>query len=136
MSTVAHQSEQITREGYERLREELEQLGTIKPDVLDDPEALERRIEELETALAFARIAEPPQDGAAGIGLRVSIRLAPGTTPIDYHLVGAIEADPAARRISVASPIGQALVGRRPGESVEVETPGGMRRIEIVALTS
>jgi transcription elongation factor GreA len=158
MSTAAHQPEQITREGYERLRAELEQLVTIKrrqladdlrearddgtepgenrpvAEALDDHAALERRIDELEAALAFARIAEPPEEGVAGIGQRVSIRLAQGRAPIDYHLVGAIEADPAARRISVESPIGRALVGRRTGESVEVETPGGMRVVEIVAV--
>ena len=158
MSTVVHQSEQITREGYDRLRVELEQLVTIKrrqiaedlrearddgtepgenrpvAEALDDHAALERRIDELQAALAFARIAEPPEHGVAGIGQRVSIRLAPGKAPTDYDLVGAIEADPGARRISVESPIGQALVGRRTGESVEVATPGGTRVIEIVAV--
>jgi transcription elongation factor GreA len=138
MSTVAHQPEEITREGYERLRAELDQLVTIKraADPVDDHEALERRIDELEAALAFSRIASPPEDGVAGIGQRVSIRLAKGTAPVDYHLVGAIEADATARRISVDSPIGQALVGRRVGESVEAETPGGTRVIEIVAVGS
>lgn len=158
MSTVAHQPEEITREGYERLRAELDQLVTIKrrqiaddlrearddgtepgenrpvAEALDDHAALERRIDELEAALAFARIADPPEDGVAGIGQLVSIRLAQGKPPTTYHLVGAVEADPAARRISVASPIGQALLARRAGESVEVETPGGTRVVEIVAV--
>jgi transcription elongation factor GreA len=158
MSTVAHRPEPITRAGYERLQAELEQLvttrrrqiveelrearedgtepGETRPvaEVLDDRAALERRIDELTRALAIATIADPPADGVAGIGKRVSIRLGAGRAPIDYDLVGAIEADPGERRISVASPIGEALVGRRAGERVEVETPGGLREVEIVAV--
>jgi transcription elongation factor GreA len=160
MSTVARQPEPITREGYERLRTELEHLVTIKrrqvaddlrearddgtepgenrpvAEALDDHAALERRIAELEAALAFARIVEPSPAGVAGIGQRVSIRLAPGAAPLDYHLVGPIEADPAERRISVETPMGQALVGGRAGDAVQVETPGGVRVVEIVAVGS
>lgn len=158
MSTAAHQAEPITREGYERLRAELEELVTIKrrqladdlrearqdgtepgenrpvAEALDDHAALERRIDELESALAFARIVDPPADGVAGLGQRLSIRLAPGAAPLRYHLVGPIEADPAARRISIESPIGRALVGHRAGDTVEVETPGGVRAVEIVTV--
>jgi transcription elongation factor GreA len=158
MSTVANQSEPITRQGYERLRVELEELVTIKrrqladdlrearedgtepgenrpvAEAMDDHAALERRIDELETALAFARIVDPPVDGTAGIGQRLTIRLAPGATPIEYHLVGPVEADPAARRISVESPVGQALVGHSAGDTVHVETPGGRRVVEIVSV--
>jgi transcription elongation factor GreA len=158
MSTVARQPEPITREGYERLRVELETLVKIKRRevaedlrdargdggepgenvavavALDDQATLERRIDELEAALAFVQIADPPADGVAGIGQRVRIRLGAAREAIDYDLVGAIEADPAGRRISIESPIGQALVGRRAGETVEVETPGGLRAVEIVAV--
>ena len=158
MSTVAHQPVPITREGFDRLQAELEHLVTAKRrevaewlrvakedggepgenlDVaaaLDEQAALERRIDELEATLALARIADPPVDGVAGIGQRVQIRLRPGAAPIEYHLVGAAEADPAAGRISVDSPVGQALVGHRAGDTVTVETPGGARVVEIVAV--
>jgi transcription elongation factor GreA len=158
MSTVARQPEPITREGYDRLRAELEQLVTIRrrevadhlrtaredgaepgenvgvAAALDDHAALERRIDELEAALSYTRIAEPPVDGVAGIGQRVTVRLAAGARPVEFDLVGPIEADPDTRRISVESPIGQALVGRRAGDVVEAETPGGRRLVEIVAV--
>jgi transcription elongation factor GreA len=158
MSTVARQPEPITRAGYERLRAELETLMTIKRRevaedlrearedgggpgenlavvvALDDQAAVERRIDELSSALASARIADPPADGVAGIGRRVRIRVGGSATPIDYDLVGAIEADAARGRLSVESPIGEALVGRRAGDTVEVETPGGLRAVEIVAV--
>ena len=136
MSTAAYQPEPITRDGYERLSAELEQLLAVKRRQLADdlPEAVEHRIEELQTALGYARIVDPPVDDIACIGQRLSIRLAPGATPLEYHLVGPIEADAAARRISIDSPIGQALMGHGAGDEVEVETPGGVRVVEIVAV--
>jgi transcription elongation factor GreA len=146
----------ITSAGYQRLTAELEQLQTVSrreiadalrraredggqpeentaiADALDDAAALERRIEELSAVLARSQIAPPPQAGVIGIGQRVRVRLASGATPISYQLVGAAEFDPAAGRISVESPVGQALLGRRVGHRVEVETPGGDRTIEIL----
>ena len=158
MATVAHQPEPITREGYERLRAELEQLTTVKrreiadwlrearedgaepgenPDVgaaLEEQVTLERRIDELEAMLAFARIAEPPEPGVAGIGRHVRLRVDDGPESIEYELVGAMEADPATRRISIDSPVGRAVVGGRAGDVVVVETPGGLRSVEILAV--
>jgi transcription elongation factor GreA len=158
MATVAHQLEPITREGYERLRAELEHLVTARrrevaewlrearedgaepgenPDVgaaLDEQAQLERRIDEIEAALAVARIAEPPEPGVAGIGRHVRLRLDGAAEPVAYELVGALEADPTTRRISVGSPVGRALVGRRAGDLVAVETPGGVRTVEILAV--
>jgi transcription elongation factor GreA len=160
MSTVVNQAEPITREGYERLRAELDHLVTTRrgemadalrearddgrgPDenaglaaVLDDHVSLERRIEELQTTLSIVRVVESPEDGVAGIGQRVRIRLSSGGTPAEYHLVGPIECDPARRRISVTSPVGCALIGQRAGDVVEVETPGGTRTFEILEVRS
>jgi transcription elongation factor GreA len=158
MSIVAREPEPMTRDGYERLRAELDELVTIRrPQVADelrtareegaeasensvmaavlaDRAGIERRIEELEAALAFARIAEPPPAGVAGIGRHVRIRVAPADHVLGYVLVGAVEADAATGRISIESPIGEALMGRRAGETVEVQTPGGLRTVEIVAV--
>jgi transcription elongation factor GreA len=158
MSTVARQPEPITRKGYERLRAELDHLVTIRrrqtaddlrearedgaepgenvgvAAVRDDQAALERRIDELEAALSFVRIVDPPTDGVAGIGHRVRLRLAADEAPMEYELVGPLEADPGQRRISIDSPVGRAVVGHRAGDVVEVETPRGTRTIEIVAL--
>ena len=101
---------------------------------LEQVAALEQRIGELEAMLSIARIADPPPDGVAGIGQRVRIRLAGGLDPVEYHLVGALECDPERRRISVESPVGEALVGRRAGDVVDVDTPGGARTVEVVAV--
>jgi transcription elongation factor GreA len=158
MATAVHQPEPITHEGYERLRTELEQLRTVKrrevadwlrearedgaepgenPDVgaaLDEQAALERRIDELEAMLAFARIAGPPEPGVAGVGQHVRLRVDGAPESIEYELVGVMEANPATRRMSVDSPIGRALLGGRAGDVVVVETPGGMRSVEILAV--
>ena len=158
MSTAARQPDPITREGYDRLRAELDHLVTIRrrqmaddlrearedgaepgenvgvSAVLDDHAALERRINELEAALSFVQIVDPPTDGVAGIGHRVRLRLGDAATPMVYELVGPLEADPGRRRISIDSPVGEALVGQRAGDVVEVETPRGVRTIEILAV--
>ena len=146
----------ITPEGHRRLTAELEQLTTVSrrevaevlrharedgshpeantavADALDDVAALERRIEELSAVLAQSQIAAPPPAGVVGIGQHVTVRVAPGATPINCRLVGAVEFDPAAGQISVESPVGQALLGLRVGDRVEVQTPGGERTIEVL----
>ena len=76
---------------------------------------------------------EPALDGTIGIGAYVRLRTSGGTT-IDYQLVGAAESDPSRGRISVESPVGEALLGRVAGDVVEAEAPGGLRRFEIVAV--
>jgi transcription elongation factor GreA len=101
---------------------------------LDQLAALECRISQLEAILSVVRIADPPVDGVAGIGQLVWIRMTGTAEPVDYHLVGSFECDPERRRISVDSPVGLALVGRRAGDAVEVETPSGPRTVEIVAI--
>jgi transcription elongation factor GreA len=158
MSTVARRPEPITRAGYERLKAELDHLVNVRrrqlaedlrearedggepgentavSAALDVQAAVERRIDELEALLADVEIVEPPEDGVAGIGQRVTLRMAPGAAPVEYELVGPMEADPAERRISIASPVGRSLVGHRAGDKVEVEVPAGRRTVEIVAV--
>ena len=155
MSTVARRPAPITREGYERLQAELERLLTHKrreiaawlrdaklgggeagenlevTAALDEQAALERRIGELKATLALATIAEPI-DGIAGVGQVVRLCVAGGSIAIEYQLVSPAESDPGSQRISVESPVGEALSGRRAGDVVEVQTPGGMRTMQIL----
>ena len=56
----------------------------------------------------------------------------PGGTSVTWQIVGEDEADIKANRISYSSPIGKALIGKEPGEIVEVHTPGGIKRYEIL----
>ena len=142
----------LSAEGVGRLREELAELtGTKRPEVIariksakelgdlkenadyssarEEQSFLEGRIASLEALLRDARVIEAPAASAAGridLGSRVSIELVgqPGDVTV-YELVGTAEADPAAGRISNASPVGRALIGRRVGDTVAVRTPRG-----------
>jgi len=49
-----------------------------------------------------------------------------------YRLIGPYEADLAQGTISVTSPIGRALIGKEPGDEVEVKTPGGVKKLEVL----
>ncbi|HEV2813989.1 MAG TPA: transcription elongation factor GreA [Solirubrobacteraceae bacterium] len=146
----------MTRDGYERLQAELDELVTVQrralaewlrearedggepgenagvAEALEERALLEQRISELRRRLAEARIVEPAPDGTIGIGAYVRLRTGGGATT-DHQLVGAAESDPSSRRISVESPVGAALLGRVAGDVVEVDAPGGRRRFEIVA---
>jgi transcription elongation factor GreA len=149
----------ITREGYERLQVELDELVTVRraelasrlrdareggggPDansdhagVLEEHALLERRIGALRQTLALAQVIDPDADGTARIGAYVRLRM-PGGAAIRVQLVGPAEADPRAGRISIGSPVGQAILGRRHGDVFEVEAPGGRQRIEVLAINS
>ena len=129
------------REIAERLRQVVasETNATDDADYLaarEDQVLLERKIAQLEQRLAHARVAEP--DGANGVvdlGERVRLRDLETGERVEYELVGSLESDPAAGRISAASPVGSALLGRRKGEVVVAEVPkGGKVHLKILEI--
>ena len=149
----------VTREGYERLRDELTALTTISRarisdrlrearahggefadnldliDALEDQELLERRIATVEAALAAARVVDhPPRDGTVGVGTRVRLRDIDSGRTTEYLIVGSVEADPVERKLSSESPVGRAMLGRRAGDTLDVQAPRGTRRFRILAL--
>ncbi len=67
------------------------------------------------------------------VGARITV-MEEGEAPESYLIVGAKEADPRNGRISHVSPIGSALMGRRVGDRVEVQTPGGALWLEIIEI--
>jgi transcription elongation factor GreA len=101
-------------------------------EVLEEQAQLERRIALLETQLATAHVATPATDGLAWIGSSVRVRDADTGGVSVYQLVGRMEADAGNGRISIEAPVGRALVERRPGDRVDVETPRGMITLEIL----
>jgi transcription elongation factor GreA len=147
----------VTREGLARLRAELERLTTVERrgiaerlkhaaaseanraengdyvDAREQQALLERRIALLEEKLRSARLVESqPGNGRVDIGERVHVRdLATGDR-LELELVGTLEVDPDAGRISVLSPLGKAIVGLGRGQVVDIDTPLGRRRFKVL----
>jgi transcription elongation factor GreA len=103
-------------------------------ELLEEQAQLERRISLLETQLASARVAPPPADGVAGVGSFVRVRDVSTREEAVYELVGSIETDVGNGRVSIDSPVGQALVGSRAGEQVTVTTPRGATTLAIAGV--
>ena len=96
---------------------------------------LEGRIEALQYILHNAIIVErPEQDGRVGVGSQVRLRDVESGEEVEYHIVGALEADPAEHRISNQSPLGEAIMGHGAGETLQVQTPSGVRTYVIVSI--
>ena len=150
----------ITPGGLARLTDELDRLRTsgrrqvaerirtamatdavadANPDYLaarEEQVFLETRIAKLEARLAAAEVAEPdPGNDVVDLGERVRLRDLETGKRLEYQLVGTLEANPAAGLVSAASPIGQALIGRRRGEIAVVEAPRGRRQLKILSVT-
>jgi transcription elongation factor GreA len=150
------QSVSLTEVGKTRLEEELLDLrsrkrpalheriqeATESGDVSDNAEyeelkdewaMLEARIGELEQTLDRAVIVEKPSDGQIGLGSEVTLRAEDGEVET-WVLVSPQEAKSGDGRISTESPVGQALMGCRVGESATVTTPVGSMRYTVVAV--
>jgi transcription elongation factor GreA len=147
----------MTKRGAELLREELHRLKTIERpansaaiaearahgDLSENAEYhaareragfIEGRISELEAKLANAQVIDPKlveAEGRCVFGATVDVADQSGESST-WQIVGEDEADIKEGRISISSPIARALIGKEPGESVEVHTPGGLKRYEIM----
>ncbi|NTU72637.1 transcription elongation factor GreA [Candidatus Roizmanbacteria bacterium] len=90
----------------------------------EDLAFVEGRIQELEELFKYAEIVEQTvQEGVADLGSKITVDI--NGKQVVFTLVGEFEADPAQRKLSQTSPIGQALFGKKIGESVEIEVPAG-----------
>jgi transcription elongation factor GreA len=104
-------------------------------DAPDELARLERQIALLDDRLAAATVVQPdPADGELGVGESARLRDLDSGELVEYRLVGAGEADPAAGSISYTSPVGSALFGRQVGDVIEVEVPSGLLRLEILRI--
>lgn len=149
----------ITPEGKRKLEEELEHLTTVRrkeiaarlkeaiahgdlrenagyEEAKNAQALLELRIQELTADLAHCVLIE--QDPAAAdtvaIGRKVIIREKGVKLEETYVIVGKAETDPARGRISNESPMGQALLGQRVGDTVAIATPAGTIKFHIVRI--
>lgn len=151
-----NQPVQVTQAGYDALQAEHLELTTVKRPQLvdrlanarsqgdlsensdyqnakDELEFLDGRISELEDVIKNAEIvADGKNGGGVAVGTSVTVRV--NGAEHTYQIVGAWEADPIKKKISHDSPLGQALINRKPGEKVEVAAPAGMILYEILSV--
>ena len=147
---------QITKQGYISLQGELDELSNQKRPKLverlafartqgdlaensdyqnakDELEFLDGRISELEEVLKQAEIVTASsKSGQVSFGTKVTVKT--NGKKLLFEIVGEWEADPANSRISHTSPLGQALVGKKVGDKVQVEAPAGKLTYEILKI--
>ena len=150
----------ITKRGAELLKAELHKLKTVeRPWVINaisearaqgdlsenaDYDAakerqgfIEGRIAEIEGKLSVAQIIDPAALDAAGrvvFGATVDLSDEDTGAAMTYQIVGEDEADLKQGLVNIGSPMARALIGKEEGDVAEVQTPGGTRRFEIVAV--
>jgi transcription elongation factor GreA len=140
----------LTREGYEKLKQEIEFLANQKrrevadrirvarefgditenseyDDAKNEQALLEARIAKLEERLRDARVIEAGEvtSDVVSVGSVVRLRDVDAKETVEYYIVGSAEANPAEQKLSNESPVGKAILGRKKGETVEVATPRG-----------
>lgn len=146
-----------TKEGLERLRKELEHMKSVerprisnqiaeardKGDLSENAEydaakeaqgLLEMKISKLEESLSNARLLDSSKVDTSKVMVlsRVKIKNTKNGAEMTYKLVSENEADLKAGKISINSPIGKGLVGKKVGDSAEITTPAGVMTFEIV----
>ena len=149
----------VTKEGYESLKEELNRLKRVERpenikaieearahgDLSENAEFaaakdrqgfIEGRISELQYKLANADIIEPDKlnKDKAVFGCKVLLENIETGEDVEYQLVGPDESDIEKGRISVSSPLGKAILGKRPGDELTFQVPGGKRVYELVEI--
>lgn len=98
---------------------------------------VEGRIQEIESKLSLAQIINPKHlhaEGKVVFGATVELEDESGGAAVTYQIVGEDEADLKLGLINIGSPIARALIGKEEGDSVEVQTPGGVKHFEVVAV--
>jgi transcription elongation factor GreA len=150
---------QITPQGLTELKAELEELegprrreiseriktardfGDLKEnseyhDAKNEQAFLETKIMKLRERLTTAVVADEKTTaaGKAAFGSQVKLRDEESGKEVTYRLVGATEANLADGKLSIESPVAQAMVGRKAGDEVVVATPRGGRRYSVIAV--
>ena len=148
----------LTKEGLEELKKEFDELAKIKrPEVVerlaearnmgdlaenaeyaaarDELSFIDGRIDELEEILRQVILIEEPKAGSKKtVTLGSTVTLHMGKKQEDFTVVGEWEADPADKKISDQSPLGKALMGKAPGEKIEVSAPAGKILYTIISV--
>src|SRR5678815_2338099 len=122
---MAIQRTPMTRPGHERLKAEL--------DAAREKQGMtEARIKDLEAMLGTAEVIEPPTSGDR-VTFGSTVRLEDETgKEVVYQIVGSDESEPARGRISVLAPLARGLVGKKVGDQVVAQLPGGKKTFDIL----
>ncbi|MBR0466553.1 MAG: transcription elongation factor GreA [Clostridia bacterium] len=150
----------VTNDGLKKLQEELEQLKTVGraeiaekikiargygdlsenseyDEAKNEQAKMEARINDLEIMLKNVEII-PDIKGAAKkvrVGVKVKVFDTDFDEECEYKIVGSTEADPLNNKISDESPVGKALIGKKVGDEVLVETPSGEVKLKILGIS-
>lgn len=146
----------LTQQGVDELKKELDNLVNSRKDIADriktarefgdlaengeyqtaraDQEKAEARISELEHILQNVELITAPK-GDSKVQLGSRVKLVDGdAAPKEFQVVGTVEADPLNGKISDDSPIGQALLGKKVGDDVEIKTPAGAKTYQVAEI--
>jgi transcription elongation factor GreA len=150
----------LTQEGYDKLKKELDHLERVerpgisqqiaeardKGDLSENAEydaakeaqgMLEMKISELKTTLSNAKVLDESQVNTDEVRIlnKVKLKNKKNNTIMQYLLVSESEADLKKGKISVSSPIGKALLGKKQGDEVDVQVPAGIIPFEILEIS-
>lgn len=150
----------LTEEGLKKLQEELNHLKTVqrpfisrqiaeardKGDLSENAEydaakdaqgLLELKISKMEDLLSSARVVDESKIDTSKVSIlsKVKLKNLANKMEVTYTLVAENEADLKAGKISVTSPIGKGLLGKKPGEKAEISVPSGKMTFEIVSIS-
>ena len=151
----------LSQEGYDNLKTELQNLKSVdrpriinqiseardKGDLSENAEydaakeaqgLLEARIAKLENDVANARVLDHEGMDTSTVHLltKVTIKNTANGMEMTYAIVSEAEADLAAKKISVTSPIGKGLLGKAVGDIADIEVPNGIIHFEIIKITT
>jgi len=158
-SFMAEKEVLLTPDGLAKLEKELEHLKTVRrrqvaarikqalefgdisenseyDDAKNEQAFVEGRIAMLEKMLRNARMIneEDIQSEMVGLGSKVKLKDLEYQDEFEYMIVSSAEADPGDAKISNESPVGEALPGKKPGDTIEVEVPAGTVRYQVIAI--
>lgn len=142
----------FTQKGYDALKKELADLKAERPSVIEDVQkarelgdlkengyyqASKQKLRSIDSRIMrinyYLKVAEVVSDIAAdGIGIGKTVTMKNPNREMTYQIVGDLEANPSEGRLSLLSPIGRALEGKKEGDEVEIVIPSGIVKYTIV----
>ncbi len=146
----------LTKEGLTELQNRLQVLKTVRrreiaeaihtakeqgdlsenaeyASAKEEQNRIELEISEIETMLKNVQVIKEASNGEVGLGNTVKLKC--GGKETTYRIVGSNEADPLSGKISNESPMGQALLGKKEGDSVKIPAPGGNIACKVISIS-